>query len=71
MRLLAIQEQNFERVASVRVDEFPEVFDRQGKLAGKQTLCLKEDSQPVVLASRRVSINQRPALKKELDRLTN
>ena len=53
MRLLTMQEQNFERVASVRVDEFPEVFDRQlGKLAGKQTLCLKEGSQPVVLASR-------------------
>ena len=68
---LTIQEESFERVASIRVHEFPEVFDRQlGKLAGKQTLRLKEDSQPVVMASRRVSVNQRPALKKELDRLT-
>ena len=71
MGLLTIQEENFERVASIRVNEFPEVFDRQlGKLAGKQTLRLKEDSQPVVMASRRVSVNQRPGLKKELDRLT-
>ena len=71
MGLLTIHGDHFERVASKNVEDYPEVFDAElGTLPGIKTLHIKPGAQPTVMANRRVSVNQRPALKKELDCLT-
>lgn len=72
MGLIKIQEHEFHRVARVSTEEFSDVFDNKlGTLPGTQELRVSPDAKPVVMASRRVSVNMRPKLKEELKRLEN
>ena len=71
MGLLTIHEASFERVANVSAENYPEVFDgKLGTIPGTQTLRIEENARPMIMANRRVSVNQRHALKEEIDRLT-
>jgi len=70
MGLVTIQEDQFERVASVNTETYSEVFDgKLGLLPGLQTLKVNPEATPRIMANRRVSVNLRPALKNELDRM--
>lgn len=70
MGLVKIQEHEFHRVSTVNAEDFKDVFDgKLGTLPGTQSLRVRPDAKPVVMANRRVSISMRPAMKKELDRL--
>ena len=70
MNLVKLQTENYE-VAAVNTDTFSDVFDGGlGTLPGEQTLRIKEDAQPVIMANRRVPIALRPKLKAELEKLT-
>ena len=72
MGLIKVLEDQFERVAAVSMEEYKEVFDdKLGMLPGVQTLRVNPEARPVVMANRHVSVNARPALKSELDRLEN
>jgi len=70
MGIVTIQEDQFERVASVNIETYSEVFDgKLGLLPGLQTLKVNPEAMPRIMANRRVSVNLRPALKNELDRM--
>ena len=64
-----MHEASFERIANVSAENYPEVFDgKLGTLPGTQTLRIKENARPMIMINRRVSANQRQALKEEIDR---
>ena len=70
MGLITVNDNLFHRVAAVNCDDFKDVFnDELGSLPGEQVLRVQKDARPVVMGNRRISINLRPALQKELTRL--
>jgi hypothetical protein len=70
MGLIKIEDKAFQRVNMVDTTAYADVFDGQlGSLPGTQTLMVKEDARPIIMADRRVPIAVRPKLKEELDRL--
>ena len=71
MKLITVEKGNFDMVAGVATESYPDVFDGElGELPGIQHLKLKPESQPSVMANRRVPLALRPRLKSELDKLT-
>ena len=72
MKLMKINEQNIEKVATVSpVEQHPDTFDgKLGALPGKVLLQVDETIHPTVMPTRRIPIAVRPKLKAELDRMT-
>jgi len=72
MGLITVEEQQFERVATVMKDAHSKVFrPGLGSLPGVQKLHVRSDMQPTIMANRRVPIAVRPKLKAELKRMTD
>ena len=71
MKLLSINENNVERVASIKaMDKYADVFSKDlGKFSGRHHLKVDPSVIPVVMPDRRTPLSVRPALKAELDRL--
>ena len=71
MKLLSINENNVECVASVKaMDKYADVFSKDlGKFSGRHHLKVDPSVIPVVMPDRRTPLSVRPALKAELDRL--
>ena len=70
MKLITVEKGNFDMVAGVATESYPDVFDGElGELPGIQHLKLKPESQISVMMNRRVSLALRPILKTELDKL--
>ena len=72
MKLMKINEQNIEKVATVSpVEQQPDTFDgKLGALPGKVLLQVDETIHPTVMPTRGIPIAVRPKLKAELDRMT-
>ena len=71
MKLVTVNDNSFERVATVTLDKFADVFDgKLGTIPGDHHLQVDPSVQPVVMADRRVPLSVRPQLKAELDRMT-
>ena len=73
IKLMKINEQNIEKVATVSpVEQHPDTFDgKLGALPGKVHLQVDEMIHPTVLPTRRIPVAVRPKLKAELDRMTH
>ena len=71
MKLLSINENNVERVASIKaMDKYADVFSKDlGKFSGRHHLKVDPSVIPVVMPDRRTPLSVRPVLKAELDRL--
>ena len=72
LKFVTINDDTFNRVASIKEDQYQEVFDRElGIIPGKHKLRVDPSIQPVVMPDRRVPIAVRPKLKEELDRMVS
>ena len=72
LKFVTINDDTFDRVASIKEDQYQEVFDRElGIIPGKHKLRVDPSIQPVVMPDRRVPIAVRPKLKEELDRMVS
>ena len=71
IKLITMEKGNCDMVAGVATESYPDVFDGElGELPGRQLIKLKPESQPSVMANRRVPLDLRPRLKTKLDKLT-
>ena len=73
MGLVTVEQENFESVANIlnACSNYSEVFDGSlGQLPGYQSLTVRPNAVPTIMAKRRIPIAIRPKLKEELDRLT-
>ena len=69
MKLITVEKENFDMVAGVATEPYPDVSDGElGELPGIQHLKLKHENQSSVMANRRVPLALRPRLKTELDK---
>ena len=67
MNLLVVNNDNFERVNTVSLDSFNDVFsDEIGTLKGEYKLKVKEGAQPCLMGSRRTPIKQRDEIMTEI-----
>ena len=71
MKLLSINENNVERVASIKaMDNYADVFSKDlSKFSGRHHLKVDPSAIPVVMPDCHTPLSVRPALKAELDRL--
>ena len=72
LNFITINENEFERVLQIDLDQHKEVFDSSvGSLPGQHTLSVDSTVQPVVMPDKRIPLSVRPRLKAELDRLVS
>ncbi len=72
LKFVTVHEDEFERVASLKLDDHAEVFsDSLGTLPGEHTLRLDDSIRPTMMPDRRVPISVRPKLKAELEHLVS
>jgi hypothetical protein len=71
MGLVKVNQTNFDVVATMTDEsKYREVFEESlGQLPGVQSLKIRPDAQPTIMAKRRIPIAVRPKLKEELQRL--
>ena len=72
LQFVTINDDTFNRVASIKEDQYQEVFDRElGIIPGRHKLRVDPSIQPVVMPDHRVPIAVRPKLKEELHRMVS
>ena len=69
MNLIAVKENNFERVHAINMKSNVFNDEKIGEIGSKLSLKLKENAQPIMMRDRKIPISLKEPLKKELQRL--